>query len=346
MAVERPIWDTLIGCQRPLAELRSALEQGRDAHAWLFCGADGVGKRTCALGLAQRLNCRADAPPCGQCESCRRMARRAHPELRPIEPEEQGEGGRSLVHKIETIRELQADSHLRPFGDAVRVYLLNAAERMTEAAANCLLKTLEEPPEQVVLVLCCEEPSALLPTIRSRVRRVDFPPASRAEIADWLRREHGLADDQAELCAGIAAGRPGRALVLAGDPAVREFRTRLYEQMSRLERRPPAAALSAAATIRGGLGAGREGAATELALEMLEWWYRDALLVSVGGPAALVSTDCREPIERFAAGRSPAELSSALTALHSARLAWRRNANVALLLEVLWLRLAGALGSG
>lgn len=338
MAVSGSIWSTVVGHDGLLERLEREAARGRAAPATLFAGPPGVGKLTVGLGLAQRLHCTGDPAPCGRCAGCLGVARRVPGQVLLLEPEEQGGTAvvKQRVHKIDSIRRLQAEAALRALGDRPRVCLIRSAELMTEPAANCLLKVLEEPPPGLALVLTSEQPAALLPTILSRLRRYDLGEVPAESMARWLVAQHGCDPATAETAAWAAAGRPARALALATDPAARAVRDQAHRLLAALRDRPPVAALAAAQAL---LGEEADAARLESALDALEGWYRDALVLQAdAGP--IRQRDRQEEIARFAAQWQPAELRAGLDALLQARISLRRNGNVALVLEVMWLRLA------
>ncbi|MEK7216302.1 MAG: DNA polymerase III subunit delta', partial [Chloroflexota bacterium] len=176
----------LIGNAAAVAALQHSLSQDRLAHAYLLVGPEGVGKATLALALAQAVNCLQPDPPCGECGQCRRIAHGLHPDVTVVTLEE----GRREI-RINQIRELQVLLNLLPFEGRNRVTIIHDADRMNEEAGNALLKTLEEPPPRVVLALTCRDEEALLPTIRSRCRRVVLNPVGTAELVRALETAHG-----------------------------------------------------------------------------------------------------------------------------------------------------------
>ena len=154
-------WQT-VGHDWAVTLLRRSLAGGRVAHAYLFSGPPQIGKTRLALELAQALNCAQPDPPCGRCPSCLKIARGTHPDVRLVEGE--GAGG-SL--KIDQVRALQREAALAPYEGRYRVFILRQMDRATLEAANCLLKTLEEPPGHVVLGLTAVYPESLPLTIVS-----------------------------------------------------------------------------------------------------------------------------------------------------------------------------------
>src|SRR6266487_606693 len=141
------MWD-FMGNERVVEGLRVAVEKGRLPHALLFVGPAGVGKTRLALELAKALNCEGEDSPCGACVHCRQIASGSHPDVVLLE---RGEGKDSIA--IGQVRELRQEATLRPFQGRRKVYVIAGAEALTAQAADALLKTLEEPPPELVLVL-------------------------------------------------------------------------------------------------------------------------------------------------------------------------------------------------
>jgi DNA polymerase-3 subunit delta' len=214
--------------QAPLAE---ALRQQR-AHAILVHGPSGVGQFEFGLAWAQAGLCEAVTPQgaCGHCTGCHWMAARTHPDFRLLMPdavrEALGWGGEATESesktkakpsreiKVEAVRDAIAWSHSTASRGRGKVVLIHPAQAMNAVAANALLKTLEEPPAGVRLLLCCAEPEALLPTIRSRCQRWRLDPPAEADSLSWLQAQ-GVSDAAVLLAA--AGGRPLDAAQLAAD---------------------------------------------------------------------------------------------------------------------------------
>ena len=174
----------IIGHDWAVDLLRRSLEAGRMAHAYLMSGPSQVGKTTLALALAKALNCTYADPPCGHCPSCLQIEHGTHPDVQLIV----GDGARESI-KIEQIRVLQREAVLSPYEGGYRVFVLRRIDRASVEAANSLLKTLEEPPPHVVLVLTALDPEALPATIVSRCQRLDLRPAA-CDIVEQLSLIH------------------------------------------------------------------------------------------------------------------------------------------------------------
>src|SRR6185436_15758306 len=202
----------LIGQDTARTALLRAIERGHLAHAYLFDGPPGVGKRGTALGLAIALNCTtAPGAGCGACEICRRIDAGIHPDVPTFGPS--GPGGQIVMDDAKAILAL---ARSRPHEAAARVIIIDDADAMNPSTANCLLKTLEEPLARNHLVLCSSAPERLLPAIRSRTQSVRFRPLAVAELRELARR-HAIPDARAEIAAALADGSAARLFALTAE---------------------------------------------------------------------------------------------------------------------------------
>jgi DNA polymerase III subunit delta' len=333
--------------------LEAALAEG-PAHAYLLHGPTGVGKRTAAFAFAAALL--GDA---------RRVETRSHPDLYVLEP--LGE-----MIRIDDVRALRHDLHMRPFEGTRRAYVVLGAERLNEDAADALLKDLEEPPPYAVIVLVASELGPLPPTILSRCQLVPFRRLSERAVREWIaERAPERSEEETRALARAAAGRLDRARRLL-DPAFVERREALVGAARAIYLDPAfrpdqgAAVLLAAADARGQEAREREreaigeldlperekdqrvrraqfGAEREellAALEGLEAWYRDLVVVNAGAEQAAVHADRLEELRADVAldlGDGPERAAEAV------REVWRAleefNLNASLALEALFVRL-------
>jgi DNA polymerase-3 subunit delta' len=223
----------ITGHRRLLDLIARAAVRGSLPPSLIFAGPEGVGKRTAAVSLAQLVNCTAprdaEAPDaCGECPSCKRIARGVHADVLVIEPGETG----SI--KVEPIRDAIERAAYRPFEGRRRVVVIDDAHEVLPEAQNALLKTLEEPPPASMFVLVTSRPDVLLPTVRSRCQRLRFGRLAPADVADVLVRAHGYTDADAHAAAAASDGSVGGALEGGTEEVVaaREAAARLLQALA------------------------------------------------------------------------------------------------------------------
>lgn len=257
-----------------------ALERGRLHHAWLLCGPEGVGKATFAYRAARRLMGARPDPAYGLLGAApedfvsRQISARSHPDLMVLE--RVGEDGKPRkVIPVDDARRLPEFFSKAPAASPYRVAIIDAVDDMNTNAANALLKTLEEPPERGVLFLVSHSPGGLLPTIRSRCRRLRFEAWAEDDAADFLQQRLDVTLDDARRLAAMAHGAPGRALQLAGASAVEVDRL-AAEILQRLPEVDPVPMLAVTDGFRGPEGAAR----FELLFERLAERVRERALAS------------------------------------------------------------------
>jgi DNA polymerase-3 subunit delta' len=234
------IWDLVVGHDEAVAMLKEAVAGRRVTHAWLFTGPPGIGKLHTARVFAAALNCPAGGD--GTCDTCRRILRGVHPDVHLIVPE----GDNLLVEDIRAVREEASRTHHEA---DTAVFILDEADRLTEAAANALLKVLEEPPLGVVFVLVARSAEALVGTVPSRARTLPFVSLSLAELTAALGDDLGLDPDQTTWAAAASHGRLARARALLTDEAARTRRSTVLDLTGQLASGQPSDALAAAATV-------------------------------------------------------------------------------------------------
>ena len=220
------VWQGIDGHDEVAERFRLALGAGRLASSFLFVGPPGVGKRLFAEKLAQALLCANAAEeqltPCGKCTSCLQVASRTHPDLYVIEkPADRASIPLSLFVGDDAHRMREGLCHdiaLKPFMGGRKVAIIDDADTLGEESANCLLKTLEEPPPRSVLILIGTSADKQLPTIRSRCQTIRFQPLASQEVAEILESRGLIADpQQARRLSEFAEGSVQRALELADD---------------------------------------------------------------------------------------------------------------------------------
>lgn len=257
IAHPRDVFD-LIGHEAAEAALEDSRARGRLHHAWLLTGREGVGKATFAYRAARRLLGAAPAPAYGLLGSSpddpvsRQVMARSHPDLFVLE--RVGEDGKvRKVIPVDEARKLSEFFSKSPASAPHRVAIIDAADDLNNNAANAILKTLEEPPPSGVLLMISHSPGRLLPTIRSRCRRLAFPPLPLEDAAHFVMAKGDADEESAFRLARMAGGAPGRALTLASGSALAmdDVARAVLENLPRVDE---GAALALADRFRGGEG--------------------------------------------------------------------------------------------
>jgi DNA polymerase-3 subunit delta' len=294
---------SIIGDAAVLAALDRAIESGRPAHAWLFTGPEGIGKRAVAIEFAAALNCKAERAalddgqsgegaavqinpkPCGGCRSCRDTFAGQHADVEFVAPggvcDEPGHAdhGDSRNLRICQVRRLERVLSLSPYAGGRRVAIVEAADSLQVEAANAFLKTLEEPPEGTVIILLAEAEDKLPETVLSRCQRLAFRPLDRQTIEAALQAR-GADEATVESIAAAANGRIGWALRALADPALLAERSSMVEDAVRLAH---AGRIERFAWARGAENRGNEVKERYLReLSVWEGWWRSVLQAGAG----------------------------------------------------------------
>lgn len=318
----------ILGHQKQVEVLKTALVGNRLHHAYLFVGPDGVGKRTVALSLALAIHCtRGDHDSCGQCENCLRIRDGNHPDVRVIGPE-----ATKREITIQQMRDLQRLLEFRSFSGKKKVAIINPAHQMNYHAQNSLLKTLEDPPGDALIILVANSTGSLLSTVLSRCLRLYFTFLPAEEVAGFLVRQQGTPPDQATILAMLAGGSLGAALACDAGELLDE-RNQWIERFSSLSRED----------YRGVVSLAEEMARDrEKALRFLQWireWYRDILIQQTTGSAGEIkNSDLVHKIRDAAAKHSLNHTLSVLSQMGGVAGKLQRNYNRRLVLEDFFIR--------
>lgn len=313
----------IVGHKKQLESLRRALEGDRLHHAYLFLGPEGVGKKTVALSLAMAVHCTKQANDfCGSCSGCTRVQNGNHPDVRIVEPLA---GKKEIV--IQQVRELGKGLSYRAFTGGKKIAIVGPASLMNYPAQNALLKTLEEPPKDSLLILVSGSAGGLLPTLLSRCLRLSFAPLAVEAIANFLETRKGVEREKAELLAAVSMGSLGRAVSEEIEGLVRT-RSEWVERMSSLSPGDAAGWMALAEEL---------ASEREKSLKFLEWagsWYRDILVYSVTGSTRGISNfDLEKRIKQQADKNSRERVLFLLSQVTGTATGIRRNVNRRMALE-------------
>jgi DNA polymerase-3 subunit delta' len=344
----RCVWDDIVGQPEVVRFLRGAVDSGQVSHAYLFAGPPGAGKKTAARAFACAILC--DDGGCGACSACTQVRRGAHPDVRVLSPE----GAQGYL--VEQVRDIIRDVSLSPIAGSRKIYLVEHAEQFNEKSANALLKTLEEPPAHVIIVLMTHSHDAVPPTIASRCQIVRLRRLSPSSAIALLRRMTGADESEALAALAAAGGVVVRARDFLSSPGRRAARETILRTLKDLGTMDDHDVLVAARTLlaavkapleevrtvhaseteegtrfmgKGALKAlenrhkrelsyrEREGIAE--VLNVAESWMRDCLVLSQGLGDLIVNSDAADAMEEVAAVISPAGASRALASINDTR---------------------------
>ena len=318
-------WNTLLGHEWAAQLLKQHMVHNAVRHAYLFTGTEGVGRRTLALCFAQALHCLyppAPGEPCGECQICQQTKRMDMTDLSIVQSEPD-----SHTIKIEQIRDLQHILSLAPYQTRYRVAVLLRFEEATVAAQNALLKTLEEPPQKVILLLTADAAENLLPTIVSRCEVLRLRPLSVERLAEALQTHWGVNNNEAWKLAHLANGRPGYALRLHQNPQMLKqlhaWGAEMFELLAE-SRRARFAYVEKVAKSR-----------EELRPVLVTWLslWRDVMLAAVSTNAPLTNLEFEPQIHRLAETVGWSKARACTVGLERALAQLEANVNIRLLVE-------------
>ena len=330
---------TLYGQDHLLKRLEPSLLQRRQSHAYLLSGPPHVGKMKLATNLAQAMNClEGPGVPCGSCTQCTRIAQGLHADIRTLAPG-QGEDARSArtVIGINEIKEALRRVNLNPYEGSTSVVILDGAESMSDEAANALLKTLEEPPPQVMFLLLTANEDAVLPTVRSRCQTLGLLPLPKDHLVERLITDFQATPEQAEQLYRLSRGCLGWAINALEDSQVLEQRQADLEKMQETLDAGLETRFTYANEVASLFGSDRNAAKDLLAL-WLRWW-RDLLLIKEGAEEFLHNADHAESLRRQASSLSTPQIVQFINRLMQTLASLDSNANPRLAMEVLMLNL-------
>lgn len=329
-------WDNIVGHDWAVQLLSAAIKNGRIGHAYLITGPQQIGKSTLARTFAQALNCEEPiaSRPCGECRSCRLIAQDHHPDIHLLSPEV-SDRGKSVI-KVDQIRALQRQLQLSTLEGRYRIAILKQFDAANPSAANAFLKTLEEPPPGVILLLTAADADSLLPTISSRCRTITLRPLGSETIEQSLMTQWGVAPDDALLLAHLADGRPGWAIEASEHEQILQTRQQNLNQLHEaLEGKRVRRFVLAEKLSR------NPGKLPQLLRTWLSWW-RDLSLVAYGqgtvNPSVPISNiDQQRVLEDLAGVWSTESIVQNLAATGQAIQYLAQNANTRLVMENLLL---------
>lgn len=320
----------IVGHEQIKEHMQAAIRDKKPFHAYLFQGEEGVGKEALARTFAAGLQCQSESAdkPCKECVSCRQMESGNQPDVIWVTREKASLG-------VDEIREQLCNTmDIKPFSSPYKIYLVPEAEKMTEAAQNALLKTIEEPPEYGIVILMTSNISALLPTIQSRCLTMEFRPLSTAVVESYVKEHCRVPDYQARASAAFAQGNLGKAMRYAKSEDFIERKDHIISLLRHVEQMD----LSEMLAVIKDLGTRKDEVRDYIDLMVL--WYRDVLLFKATKDInQLLFQDEASYISREASHRSYEKIEEILQAFEKAKVRLRANVNFDITMELMLLTL-------
>ena len=320
----------IVGHEQIKEHMQAAIRDKKPFHAYLFQGEEGVGKEALARTFAAGLQCQSESAdkPCKECVSCRQMESGNQPDVIWVTREKASLG-------VDEIREQLCNTmDIKPFSSPYKIYLVPEAEKMTEAAQNALLKTIEEPPEYGIVILMTSNISALLPTIQSRCLTMEFRPLSTAVVESYVKEHCQVPDYQARASAAFAQGNLGKAMRYAKSEDFIERKDHIISLLRHVEQMD----LSEMLAVIKDLGTRKDEVRDYIDLMVL--WYRDMLLFKATKDInQLLFQDEASYISREASHRSYEKIEEILQAFEKAKVRLRANVNFDITMELMLLTL-------
>lgn len=319
----------IVGHEQIKEHLQMAIRDGKPFHAYIFQGDVGVGKETMARTFAAGLQCPNHGDrPCKDCVSCHQMESGNQPDVIWVTRDRASLG-------VEEIREQLCNTmDIKPFSSPYKIYIVPEAEKMTEAAQNALLKTIEEPPEYGIVLLLTSNISALLPTIQSRCLTLEFRPLSTASVENFLTTQYEIPDYLAKASAAFAQGNLGKAMRYAKSEDFIERK----DQILNLLRRVSEMDLSEMMEVIKDLGTHKDEIRDYI--DLMGLWYRDVLIFkATKNMNQLLFQEEVSHISREANNRSYEKIEEILQAFDKAKVRLRANVSFDVAIELMLLTL-------
>lgn len=320
--------DNIIGNEHIVTHFKKAIEYGKISHAYIINGERGMGKRTIARAFAGTLLCEEGGTvPCGKCHSCVQWASDNNPDIIYIEPD------KPTTLSIDHIRTtLVNDIEIKPYSYKYKIYIINNAELMNNAAQNAILKTIEEPPEYAIIMLLTTNASGLLQTVLSRCVKLDMQPLKRDVVKKYLMEKERIVDYQADVAVSFAGGNLGKAKDLATSA---EFAGMLEEVVNLLKYIKEMQAYEVVAAVK---RANNYKFQFSDYIDLMMMWFRDVLMYKASQNVDdLIFKSEISTIKKHAQSSSYNGIENILKAMEKAKTRLSANVNFDIAIEMMFL---------
>ncbi len=321
-------FNSIIGHKDVVEHLQNVIRTKKISHAYILNGEKGSGKRTLASVFARAINCEADENvPCDKCHSCRMALSRNHPDIMEVTH------AKPNTVSVDDIRtQVVEDVQVRPYSSPYKVYIINDGEKMSPQAQNALLKTIEEPPEYVVIVILTTNVNMLLPTILSRCVLLNIKPVSDEQVRNYLMEHAKIPDYQADICVAFAQGNIGKAVQLATSENFNEIKAAAVHLLTHIHEMDISEITTAVKAVAEFKVDVRDY------LDILAVWFRDVLYFKATNDAnGIVFRENLRAIQQHTRRISYEGVEQILEGIQKAKARLTANVNFNLTMELLFL---------
>lgn len=329
-----PGYKEIIGNEQIIAHLKNTVKQNKVSQAYILSGDKGMGKKMIASTFAMALQCeKGEEEPCMECKSCKQAMSMNHPDIKWVTHEKP-----NVISVDEVRQQLVDDVQVKPYCSKYKVYIVDESEKMNVQAQNAILKTIEEPPEYAVVILLSNNIDTFLPTIVSRCVRLDMRMLRRGHIRNYLMKNKGVPDYQAEVIAAFAGGNLGKAIKLAGSEHFNELKEEVLRLLKYIGDMQVYEAVMAVKECE------KYKVEIEDFIDLMMVWYRDILVFKVSQDIEeMTFKEQFKFIKDQAAKISFNGVEEVLKAMDKAKVRIRANVNYDLALEMMFLTIRDAL---
>lgn len=319
----------IIGHSKIINHLQNAIKAEKISHAYIFHGEEGMGKKSLALSYAKALLCTENGiNSCNKCKSCIQADSNNHPDILWITNEKNSIGVDDIRTKI------NADVLVKPYQSKYKIYIIDAADKMTENAQNALLKTIEEPPEYAIIMLFCCNIHSILPTILSRCVILDLKPVNKQLIKEFLMSKYQIPDYKAEIAANFSGGNVGKAINYASSEDFEKKKDDIFHILKYIDDMELHEVISGIKTIS------ENKTSVFDYIDIILLWFRDVLMLkATNNPNLLLFKEEYQTIKKQANIRSYEKIENIIKAMDEAKAKLTANVNFDLTIELMLLNI-------